>query len=305
MRGRFGIGRTNCARVARLTRHRIAEAFAVSLGGFVFGYDLGAISSATQSLRSDFHLSPAVFGITISFSLWGTVFGSLLAGRFADRTGRRSLIAGCAILYAVAATGTMLPVPSRWAFLLVMRFLCGVAVGGFTVSCPLYLAELAPSEHRGRFVGLFQLQVGAGVVVAFGAGCLFARFGLQGEVWRWCLGAGVVPALILLLGMWMVFGRETLRAEGLGATGNSDISVSRLMPKPSDGRQRLFRRRNLHLILLATSIAIFNQLSGVNIVLFYMLDILSSAGIDLDTGHTYTVLISCLSLGTTLLERVS
>ncbi len=294
--------RTNRAQVARLTRHRIAEAFAVSFGGFVFGYDLGAISSATQNLRSDFHLSPAVFGMTISFSLWGTIFGSLLAGRWADRTGRRSLIVGAGILYTVAATGTTLPLSSRWAFLLVMRFLCGVAIGGFTVGCPLYLAELAPSEHRGRFVGLFQLQVGAGVVVAFGAGSLFARLSPQGTVWRWCLGLGVVPALVLLLGMLSVFGRRKAGpVERISATGNSDISVSRVSHKTLDDRQRLFRRTNLRAILLATSIAVFNQFSGVNIVLLYMLDIFSSAGIGIGTGHTYTVLISCLSLVTTAL----
>ncbi len=284
-----------------MTGRRIAEAFAVSLGGFVFGYDLGAISSATQSLRSHFDLSPAVFGMTISFSLWGTVCGSLLAGRWADRIGRRSLIAGCAMLYGLGATATMLPLPSGWAFLLAMRFFCGIAIGGLTVGCPLYLAELAAAEHRGRLVGLFQLQVGVGVVVAFGAGSLFSLFVPQGTVWRWCLGAGAAPALVLLLGMWYVSGRKTGLAERRCATGNGSISQSLVTHKPLDDRQRLFRRRNLRPILLATSIAIFNQLSGVNIVLLYMLDILSSAGVGLHLGHTYTVMISCLSLATTAL----
>jgi MFS family permease len=287
--------------VARLTKRCIAEALAVSLGGFVFGYDLGAISSATQSLRSHFELSPANYGMTISFSLWGTVCGSLLAGRWADRLGRRALIAGCAMLYLLAATCMTLPLPSGWFFLLAMRFLCGIAIGGFTVGCPLYLAELASSGHRGRLVGLFQLQVGAGVVVAFGAGSLFARLDPQGAVWRWCLGAGAAPALVLLLAIGHVSGREAGSVEGLSGTGNRVVSVSDITKKPLNDSQRLFRRRNLRPILLATSIAIFNQLSGVNIVLLYMLDILSSAGIALDTGHTYTVLISCLSLGTTAL----
>jgi MFS family permease len=286
--------------VAYLTKHPIADAFAVSLGGFVFGYDLGALSSATQSLRTQFHLSPADFGITISFSLWGTVGGSVLAGRSADRMGRRNLIAGCAMLYALGAVGTICPVPSEWAFILAMRFLCGMAIGGITVGCPLYLSELAPIGLRGRLVSLFQLQVGAGVVVAFAAGSLFAYLIAQGAVWRWCLGAGAIPAMVLLY----LVGSLSESGPGLagltGAKKGSSIPVSSVIHETSD-QQRLFCRRNMRLLLLATSIALFNQLSGVNIVLLYMLDILSSAAIGLDTGHRYSILVSCLSLLATVL----
>lgn len=283
-----------------MKKYLLAEVFAVSLGGFVFGYDLGAISSATQSLRSQFHLSPAAFGMTISFSLWGTVGGSLLAGRWADRVGRRKLIAACAVIYALGAFGTTVPVPFEWSFVLAMRFLCGAAIGGFTVGCPLYLAELAPIELRGRLVSLFQLQVGAGVVVAFASGALFARLYAQEIAWRWCLGSGVVPATVLL---FMVSSMSKSRpgfGERTGAKNPSVIPAFPHIPGASN-HQRLFCRGNLRLILLATSIAAFNQLSGVNIVLLYMLDILSSAGIGLATGHEYTVLISSLSLLTAAL----
>ena len=120
----------------QLTRCLATAAFAGSLGGFVFGYDLGALSSATQSLRGWFALSPAIFGLTISFSLWGTVCGALLAGRLADRFGRRTLIAGCAVLYGLAAIAITLPLGSEWVLVIVMRFAwCGMAIGGFTVSC--------------------------------------------------------------------------------------------------------------------------------------------------------------------------
>lgn len=278
----------------------MAEAFAVSLGGFVFGYDLGALSCATQGLRSQFHLSPTVFGITISFSLWGTVCGSLLAGRWADRVGRRSLIAGCALLYALGAIGTTLPVSPEWTFILGMRFLCGMAIGGITVGCPLYLAELAPIGLRGRLVSLFQIQVGAGVVLAFAAGALFARLDAYGAAWRWCLGAGAMPAMVLLFLVWLMSERGRRFAEGTSVKERRDTPVSSVIHRCSD-HQRLFCQRNIRLILLATSIAIFNQLSGVNILLLYMLDILSSAGIGVQLGHNYTVLISCLSLATTLL----
>jgi MFS family permease len=284
--------------MAHLTKHPVADAFAVSLGGFVFGYDLGALSSATQSLRNQFHLSPAVFGITISFSLWGTVCGSVIAGRWADRVGRRSLITGCAMLYALGAVGTIFSVPSGWAFFLAMRFLCGMAIGGITVGCPLYLAELAPIGLRGRLVSLFQVQVGAGVVLAFAAGSVFVHLDSQGAIWRWCLGAGAMPALVLLI-LVRSISESGSRISGMtSAKERSDTPVSSVIDESSD-RQRLFCRRNVRLLLLATSVAVFNQLSGVNIVLLYMLDILSSAGIGLDTGHMYTVVISCLGLLTT------
>lgn len=284
----------------RASKYAVAQAIVISFGGFIFGYDLGALSSATQSLRSHFQLSPAIFGTTISFSLWGTVVGSVLAGRWADRMNRRTLIEICAVLYALAAVGVTLPAPSEWAFILSMRFVCGVAIGGFTVACPLYLAELAPSGLRGRFVSLFQVQIGFGVVVAFAAGSIFVRLSPPSEVWRWCLGAGTVPAALLLLLLRVVFRDASTMTGSARATVDKAAPASSVVSKCSD-EQRLFRGRNKRVILLATSIAVFNQLSGVNILLLYVLDILSSAGIGLRTGHTYTVLISCLSLATTVL----
>jgi MFS transporter, SP family, arabinose:H+ symporter len=277
--------------VPPMTRSLAAAAFAGSLGGFVFGYDLGALSSATQSLRGRFDLSPAAFGLTISFSLWGTVCGALLAGRLADRFGRRTLIAGCAVLYGLAAVAITLPLGSEWLLVIAMRFLCGMAIGGFTVGCPLYLSELAPIALRGRLVSLFQVQVGAGVVVAFSLGSLLGHLTDAGIVWKWCLGTGAIPAVVLLF-LLRLMPADQVRFANRASTSKSHESSS---------SARLFRRRNTRLILLATSIAIFNQLSGVNIVLLYMLDILSSAGIGLAIGHTYTVLISCLSLATTVL----
>lgn len=282
-----------------MNKRLITAALVGSAGGFVFGYDLGALSASTQSLRDQFHLSPAIFGLTVSASLWGTIGGSLLAGRFADSIGRRDLIARCSILYALATIGIAFPFSSEWSLFLAMRFLCGIAIGGFTVGCPLYLSEMAPIAQRGRLVGLFQLQVGAGVVVAFSVGSLFANLAATPVLWKWCLGAGAIPAvglaLSLLIPQW---------DPGLSTSDGRTMSIT--TPDASNAvkfpvHERLFRWRNRRPLLVATSIAIFNQLSGVNILLLYMLDILSSAGIGLSLGHTYTVLISCLSLATTLL----
>jgi SP family arabinose:H+ symporter-like MFS transporter len=266
----------------------IAAVAAGSLGGLVFGYDLGALAAASQSLRGYFGLSPALFGVTISASLWGTVCGSLVAGRVADRVDRRKLIGGCAVLYALGAVGIGLPALSEWSLFFAMRFLCGMAIGGFTVGCPLYLSEVAPPAMRGRLVAMFQVQVGVGVVAAFALGWMFTHLIAPGHLWRWCLSAGVFPATFLVLLLW--WSPPYITEENREATRPLATSV----------RERLFCRKNIRPILLATSIAVFNQLSGVNVLLLYMLDILSSAGIGLYLGHRYTVLISCLGLAVTL-----
>jgi MFS family permease len=275
----------------------IFAVFAGSLGGFVFGFDLGALSATTQSLSGQFGLSPWTFGLTISASIWGTVGGAILAGRFADRGDRRTLIAWCAFLYAVAAIGIAMPIPSEWFFVLAMRFLCGIAIGGFTVGCPLYLSEVAPISIRGRVVGVFQVQVGAGVIAAFSAGAVFARFAPAEAAWKWILGLGALPAVALLL-----LARSMPRVGAAAFAGDRHPPAAetsfhnRVRPD-----QRLFVRRNARLILLATSVAVFNQLSGVNVLLLYMLEILASAGVNFSLGHSYTILVSGLSLATTML----
>ena len=300
-----------------MNKPRILAAGVCSLGGLIFGYDLGALSAVGQSLRHQFHLSPALFGLTVSASLWGTVCGSLLAGRIADRAGRRSLVAGCAFFYMLAAGILALPLSTTsWSLILALRFLSGMTIGGFTVACPLYLAELAPDTLRGRFVGLFQIQIGIGVVLAFAAGSIFAHLTVGEAYWKWCLGLGVVPAALLLSllrympqeprwlasrGRWregqaaaaqLRFSDVERQVAGGGVVASTDSSAS---------RERLFSRKYRRPLLLATSIALFNQLSGVNILLFYLLDVLSSAGLNRLLSHNYTVFISCLNLGTTLL----
>jgi MFS family permease len=127
---------------------RTLAAAICSLGGMVFGYDLGALSGATQGLTRTYTLSPALLGLTISASLWGAMCASPIAGRLADRLGRRGLLTACATLYALAAVALALPVTWPWGIVLALRLLSGLAIGGFVVGCPLYLAEIAPRALR-------------------------------------------------------------------------------------------------------------------------------------------------------------
>jgi MFS family permease len=280
-----------------LNKRLFTAALVGSLGGFIFGYDLGALSASTQSLREQWHLSPALFGVTIASSLWGTVCGALFSGQVADRLTRRNFIASCSILYALAALGLSLPLPSSlhesslhasWLLVPAMRFLSGMAIAGFTVACPLYLAEIAPIALRGRFVSLFQVQVGIGVLVAFSVGLLSAHTATAGSQWRWCLGLGAIPAILLVV---------LLR---LGPSETATLDSANTAGRPTSAGEKLFSRKNLRPILLATGIAVFNQFTGVNVLLLYLLDVLSNAGLGKLLGHTYTVLISSISLAMTI-----
>ena len=293
----------NPSRKRRLTLLHISKplliaTFVGSMGGFVFGYDLGGLSAATESLRARFALAPWLFGLTISSSIWGTVAGSVLAGRYADRCKRPDLIAFSALLYALSAIVLALPFSGSLLVVLGMRALSGIAIGGLTVACPLYLSEIAPSKQRGKIVASFQLQVGVGIVVAFVVGVVFGPVFIA---WRWILGMGAVPATLLCL-----FARRlpafllASRAESFDPLDPQRPPQELAVPGETDVRARLFQRRNLRPLLIATSISLFNQLSGVNILLLYMLEILTSAGINLALGREYTVLISCLGLVVTL-----
>ena len=282
-----------------MNKRLLTAALVGSFGGFIFGYDLGALSASTQSLRGQLHLSPAVFGLTVSSSLWGTVCGALLSGRVADRVGRLDLIARCSILYTLAAIGIAVSPPSAWILIPAMRFLSGMSIGGFTVACPLYLSEIAPIALRGRLVSLFQVQVGAGVLIAFSAGLVLAHSAATTE-WRWCMGLGAIPAVILVFLLQFSAKGDSMLSPG-DSQDKPPLTMTSSPPDRAYGREKLFCRKNTRPILLATSIAIFNQLSGVNILLLYLLDILSSAGLGLFLGHTYTVLISSISLATTVL----
>lgn len=277
-----------------MERGRLLEIAICSLGGLIFGYDLGAISTASLALRQVFHLTPILLGTTLSASLWGTVAGAMVSGRVADAVGRRALISGSALLYALAALSYTAWGMTQWHVMIGARFLCGMAIGGFSVGCPLYLAEIAPIAKRGRIVALFQLQVGIGVVLAFTLGRLLdGRVGAE-AYWRWCLGAAAVPAVAL----FALFARRWSFEAGIAARPQEEGSFQSFRDGP--GGERLFQRKYRRPLALAASIAIFNQLTGVNILVLYVLEVLSSAGVRPLLSHTYTIFLSVVSLVATL-----
>ena len=300
---------------AALPGRRTLAAAICSLGGLIFGYDLGALSGATRGLVHTYALSPAFFGLTVSVSLWAALCASPIAGHLADWLGCRSLIALCAYLYALASLALSLPTHWSWSIAIAWRLLSGFAIGGFVVGCPLYLAEIAPRALRGRFVGWFQFQIGVGGLVAFVVSAMLASNMPEIAEWKWCFGLGAIPPIcLLLLVHWMPEephwlarrGRSseaTASAARLGFTeGEWPIeSGGEASQAPAAPQVRLFQRRYLRPLLLAASVALFNQLCGVTVLRVYLLDLLSSTGMGRVLSHRYGVILAILNLAALVL----
>lgn len=170
-------------------------AFIAALGGLLFGYDTGVISGALPFLKDVFQLSPLMQGVITSGALAGAAAGAMVAGGLADKFGRKPVILVVAVIFfagaIISAIATIVPV------LIIGRLLVGIGIGVASMLTPLYLAETAPPVHRGALVSLNQLMITVGILVSYLVGYLLA----QGEGWRWMLGLGALPGLVLFVGM--------------------------------------------------------------------------------------------------------
>src|SRR3984957_12745010 len=180
-----------------LNAYLLKSTVVAALGGLLFGFDTAVIAGATHALTETFHLSPAALGMTVSAALWGTILGSMLAGIPGDKFGRRDSLRAMAVLYLVSALGCAFA--WNWSALVLFRFIGGLGIGGSSVLGPLYIAEVAPAKWRGRLVGLFQINVVAGILLAYLSNYCISRLGLGASEWRWKLGVSAVPALFFFL----------------------------------------------------------------------------------------------------------
>ncbi len=254
-----------------------------ALAGFLFGFDTVVISGAEQTIQSLWHLGAGMHGIAMASALYGTVLGSLVGSWPTDRFGRRATLLWIGVLYFISAVGTGLA-PEVWTFV-IARFIGGVGIGISTVAAPLYIAEIAPAEHRGRLAGMFQFNIVLGIVVAFASNAALA--GIGEHAWRWMLGIAAFPSVlytVLCLGIpesprWLI-GRKGDRAAGIRVLRliRPESSPEQLEAKAdeiaahSDGRETAghFRMMRLRVpILLAFLVAFFNQLSGINAILYF------------------------------------
>jgi len=283
-----------------------------SLAGMLFGFDTAVIAGVTSALRSVFILTPAGLGAAVSSALWGTLVGALALGRPGDRFGSRDMLRVIGLLYVASALGCAFAWDIR-SFML-WRFLAGVAIGGSSVLAPVYLAELAQAERRGALVGLFQVNIVAGILLAYGSNFCVARFVIGGDVWRYKLAVAALPAL-LFLGLlftipqsprWLALKGRIAQAEAsLRRLGSADPQVQLAefqAGRANDGaQQRLSWSAHRGPILLAIGLACFNQLSGINAILYYLGDIFAAAGFSSVSADAQSVAIGATNLLATLL----
>jgi sugar porter (SP) family MFS transporter len=285
-----------------------------ALGGLLFGFDTAVIAGTTQQLTTVFGLTPTTLGLTVSIGLFGTILGAMTSGALGQKIGGREALRIMAILYLVSAVGCAFA--WSWDVLMVARFIGGIGIGGSSVLGPVYIAELAPAKWRGRMVGTFQINIVIGILLAYLSNFIITLLHLGAKEWRWEFGVAILPSALFLV---MLYGIPR-SSRWLVTTNQTDeaLDVLRLMGSPdSEGELReiiasvhleqgassepVFQAKYAKPILLAISIGMFNQLSGINAILYYSNSIFAAAGFGGASAALQTVAVGLVNLLATLL----
>lgn len=297
-------------------RFLLGSTVIASLGGLLFGFDTAVISGVEKQIEALYQLTKFWLGFTVASALIGTVVGSMVAGKPADALGRRSTLLWIAAFYFVSAVGCAFA--WDWYSLVGFRFLGGLAVGASSVVCPMYIAEISPARYRGRLVAITQFNIVFGILLAFFSNYLLAQLQLGESEWRWMLGVEAFPAaaffaLLFLTPQsprWLVARNRSDEArEVLLAVGEDPASVGDQIREIEDSlrdtgetlEERFFSKRYLRPILLAVAIAAFNQLSGINAILYYAPRIFEMAGSEKGAAFLQAVLVGGTNLVFTML----
>jgi MFS transporter, SP family, arabinose:H+ symporter len=292
-----------------LNRTVVESTITAALGGLLFGFDTAVISGMTNALTSKFQLTATTLGFTVAIALWGTIVGAACGGYAGDRFGRRYSLRLLALLFIVSALGCA--VSWDWTSFVVFRFVAGMAIGASSVVGPMYIAEIAPARWRGRMVGSFQLNIVFGILVAYFSNYVIGTFNLGPNEWRWKIGVSAVPAVLFLVMLfriprsprWLVEkGKLTEAREVLNLIAGEaafiefgEIQAS-LASDRAAGNQPLFSRRYRIPVMLAVTLALFNQFSGINPILYYLNDIFAKAGFNKVSGDLQSVAIGATNL---------
>jgi len=292
-------------------RYVFFSALVAALGGFLFGFDTAVISGAEKSVQAVFALDGFWHGFTVAIALIGTVFGALFAGKPADILGRKKCLIIIGILYAISAAGSALA--GSWIPFLFFRFIGGLGVGASSVVGPMYISEIAPAEYRGRLVALFQFNVVFGILISFFSNYLLSSIGES--AWRWMLGVEFFPAalfFILVLGIpnsprWLVRkgriddARRVLEKVGEANVEGAIKDITHSLEILSGPSTNLFTWKYRLPIIFAVLLATFNQLSGINALMYYAPRIFQMAGIEKDASFLQAVAIGMTNLVVTVI----
>ncbi|HWR51264.1 MAG TPA: sugar porter family MFS transporter [Bryobacteraceae bacterium] len=298
----------------KLNAYLLRSTIVAALGGLLFGFDTAVIAGATRALTDTFQLTPGLLGFTVASALWGTVLGAMFAGLPSDRYGRRASLRALAVLYVISAAGCGLA--WNWHALVFFRVIGGLAIGGSSVIGPMYIAEIAPAAKRGRLVGFFQFNIVLGILLAYLSNYLIGLAGFGDTEWRWKLGIAAVPALVFFVVLFGIPQSPRWLARRGRVDEGRDVLVRIGEPDP-DGEIRdmvesvgaehatrgepLFQKKYGFPIFLAVSIGLFNQLSGINAILYYLNDIFAKAGFDKVSSDLQAVAIGFTNLVFTII----
>jgi sugar porter (SP) family MFS transporter len=263
-----------------------------AIGGGLFGYDTGVISGAILYIKKEFPIDDATEGLVVSAVTVGALFSALIAGVLADRSGRRLTNIAAGIVFAVASI--LCAVANSVATLIAGRFLVGCGIGLTSVGGPMYIAEASPARVRGTFVSLFQLAITVGILLAYIVCAVLA----PSSAWRWMLGLAALPGLLLAVGMlfmpesprWLVKGGHRADARAVLAQidphGNPDVALAQLeRDLASEGQgtwSELLGRTLRPALIVGVGLAVFQQVTGINAVIYYAPQIFQAAGFTSD-----------------------
>jgi sugar porter (SP) family MFS transporter len=294
----------------KINKYLLQSALVAAVGGFLFGFDTIVMSGVNDMLTKWFQLDSWQLGITVASALVGTVVGSLIAGKPSEWYGRKPVLMMLAVLYLVTSLGSAMS--WSWASILIFRFIGGIAIGGASVVSPMYIAEISPPEVRGRLVATSQLNIVAGLVVAYISNYIVLML-LPGnqEAWRWMLGVLALPSVLFFLLLlpipesprWLVKQHRREKAvEVLKRLGNDNAQqlvneiVDSLHEETVGLNEAFLQRKYLKPILLAFMVASFNQLAGINAVLYYSVSIFRMAGAEETSQFAQSIIIGMTNL---------
>jgi sugar porter (SP) family MFS transporter len=296
-----------------INSHVVKSTIVGALGGLLFGFDTAVISGTTHALTLKYQLSPALLGVTVSSALIGTVIAAMTAGIPGQKFGRRDSLRAMAIFYVISALGCAFA--WDWPSLIFFRFIGGLGIGGSSVLGPMYIAEIAPPDWRGRLVGFFQVNIVIGILLAYLSNFLIGSMHFGASEWRWMLGVSGIPAALFLATLffiprsprWLVMQSKLEEALGvLRLIGvpepqkELDEIVSSVHLERSVASVPVFSRQYRLPVFIALTVGMFCQLSGINAILYYLNDIFALAGATKVSGDLQAVAVGAMNLVATL-----
>jgi len=292
-----------------MNKNLIIWSITVALGGFLFGMDVAVISGAEQVIQKLWQLDDLMHGTAIAMALYGTVAGSLLGSYPANKYGRKKTLFWIGILFLISSVGAA--VANDVNVFMGFRFVGGLAIGASSVVAPVYISEIAPPKYRGRMVIAFQLNIVAGILFAYISNYLLQGVGGSND-WRWMLGVVAIPSLLFSIFMlftpesprWLILNKndeEGARKIFELSGAPADQLVNEIKNSTAQKSEPLFSGKFNKLILLAFLIALFNQLSGINAIIYFAPRVFEMAGLGKDSAFLSSAGIGIINLLFTLL----